>query len=95
MIFDNPKMLMYQRMDDTFQGQPVSIDTAAKRITLTHPDWKVELELGYERPEDGKLILDGTIDGGKHHYELRKVDRDKFLLVSRGFHWVQERPFNR
>jgi hypothetical protein len=27
--------------------------------------------------------------------QLRLVDRSKFMVVSRGFHWVQEYPFNR
>jgi hypothetical protein len=25
----------------------------------------------------------------------RLLDRNSFLLVTRGFHWVQEYPFNR
>jgi hypothetical protein len=27
--------------------------------------------------------------------ETRRVDHTQFLLISRGFHWVQEFPFNR
>jgi hypothetical protein len=27
--------------------------------------------------------------------QLRREDEKKFLLSSRGFHWVQEYPFNR
>jgi len=27
--------------------------------------------------------------------QLRLVDRSKFLLVNRGFHWIAEYPFNR
>jgi len=27
--------------------------------------------------------------------KLRKSDPSKFLLVNRGFHWINERPFNR
>jgi CRISPR/Cas system-associated endoribonuclease Cas2 len=29
------------------------------------------------------------------HMELRLIDRNTFLLVRRGFHWVQESAFNR
>jgi len=35
------------------------------------------------------------MDGHKVHMQLELFDRKKFLLVSRGFHWVQENPFNR
>jgi hypothetical protein len=31
----------------------------------------------------------------KVHMRLQLVDRSKFMLVSRGFHWVSEFPFNR
>jgi hypothetical protein len=29
------------------------------------------------------------------HMHLQLLDREKFLLVNRGFHWMQETPFNR
>jgi hypothetical protein len=40
-------------------------------------------------------LLDGTMEGHKMRMLLQLVDREKFLLVSRGFHWIQEYPFNR
>jgi hypothetical protein len=48
--------------------------------------------LAFQRPAPGRLMLDGSMDGRKIHMELELVDRDKFLLVSRGFHWIQEIP---
>jgi hypothetical protein len=51
--------------------------------------------LSYERPAPTQLILDGTVDGRNLHMQLGLHDLSKFLLVSRGFHWVQEAPFNR
>jgi len=41
------------------------------------------------------LVLDGDMDRHKVHMQLKLLDRNKFLLVSRGFHWIQEIPFNR
>ena len=35
------------------------------------------------------------MDGHQVHLELQLVDRNKFLLVRRGFHWIQEFPMNR
>jgi hypothetical protein len=37
----------------------------------------------------------GAIDVYKVHMRLQRVDRDKLLLVNRGFHWIQEYPPNR
>jgi len=41
------------------------------------------------------LILDGNMDSHKIHMQLQRMDRSKFVLVSRGFHWISEYPFNR
>jgi hypothetical protein len=56
-------------------------------------DWKGNLT--FERVAPNRLILDGDMDGHKVHMQLQRVDREKFLLVTRGFHWIQEYPFNR
>jgi hypothetical protein len=39
--------------------------------------------------------LKGEMDGHQVAIALRLIDRNTFLLINRGFHWVQERPFNR
>jgi hypothetical protein len=49
----------------------------------------------FQRPDAEHLILEGSLDGRKLRMEARLFDRHNFLLVSRGFNWIQERPFNR
>jgi hypothetical protein len=39
--------------------------------------------------------MDGRMDNHQVHMELQLTDRNSFLLVSRGFHWIQEAPFGR
>lgn len=39
--------------------------------------------------------LDGQLDGHKIRMETRRFDHSQFLLLTRGFNWIQERPFNR
>ena len=41
------------------------------------------------------MLLGGDMDGHKVRFDLRRVDHTKMQLLSRGFSWVQERPFNR
>jgi uncharacterized membrane protein YphA (DoxX/SURF4 family) len=41
----------------------------------------------------GKLHLTGTVDGQALEINLEKVDPQKFLLNSRGFHWISEYSF--
>lgn len=46
--------------------------------------------------EDGKsLQLTGTWDAASVAMTLRPVAAEEFLLCNRGFHWVQEFPYNR
>ena len=54
-----------------------------------------EANFTFQQPAQGQLVLDGAIDGHKIHMQLQLGDREKFLLVSGGFHWIQEYPFNR
>jgi hypothetical protein len=49
----------------------------------------------FQRPAPDQLILDGEMGDHKMRMQLHLVDRSKFLLVNRGFHWIQEYPFNR
>ena len=41
------------------------------------------------------MTLDGAMDGHKIRLELRRFDHTKMLLLTRGFNWIQEYPFNR
>jgi hypothetical protein len=95
-IFDAPSRMAFQRMDDSLARYGASIKVDDKILTLTEDDdknWKASFI--FQRPNPDQLILDGNMDGHKVHMQLELFDRKKFLLVSRGFHWVQENPFNR
>ena len=94
-IFDRPTQATFQRMNDTFVPYAAKIDTSAKTVTLTRSDPTVPYRFSYEQPSPDLLVLKGSIDGHTMQMQARLFDRDNFLLVSRGFHWVQEYPFNR
>jgi hypothetical protein len=44
---------------------------------------------------DERIVLRGRIGADSIVATLQRVDETRFLLVSRGYHWVQEQPFNR
>lgn len=95
-IFDFPTRVTFQRMDDSFVGHGVAIDEKGKTLVLSDPkdkNWKANF--GFARPAPDQLMLDGTMDGHAIHMQLKLEDRNKFELVSRGFHWIQEYPYNR
>jgi hypothetical protein len=94
-VFDRPQQAAFQRMNDTFVLYGAKIDTSAKTVTLTRSNPTVPFRFSYEQPSPELLVLKGSIDGHTMQMEARLFDRSNFLLVSRGFHWVQEYPFNR
>jgi hypothetical protein len=53
-----------------------------------------KIELAYARTDDTHLTFDGDFRGAKIAAKLRKLDEGSFPLASRGFHWVNEFPFN-
>lgn len=44
---------------------------------------------------DNRLILTGTHKNDSISINLTKIDHTKMLLISRGYHWINERPYNR
>jgi hypothetical protein len=90
-IFDYPDRMAFQRTDDSFAPYGVSVNLQQRTLALTKSDdknWKASFT--FQRPAGDQLILDGRMDNHQVHMELQLTDRNKFLLVSRGFHWVQE-----
>jgi len=95
-IFDFPTASSFQRMDDSFAGYRAKIDVNSNALVLSKSDdknWKASF--AFQRQTPDQLTLDGQMDGHKVRMQLRLFGREKFLLISRGFHWVQEVPFNR
>jgi hypothetical protein len=50
---------------------------------------------GWSRPDPDHLVLQGTFAGDALTVRLRRIDESKYLLVSRGFHWINDDPINR
>jgi hypothetical protein len=95
-IFDFPEMMTFQRMDDSFARYGASINVNDKTLALTKfsdKNWKANFT--FQRVAQDQLVLDGNMDSHEIHMRLQLVDRSKFLLVNRGFHWIEEYPFNR
>jgi hypothetical protein len=95
-VIPNTLFFTFQRMDDTFVRYPAKFDPNGKIIALSKPSNKTWMTtFAVNRPDADHMTLTGTMDG--HNIEMRttRLDRGDFLLVTRGFNWVQEYPFNR
>lgn len=96
MVFDFPGMVAIMDMNNARQRFFLEIDTVKRRLEIKKrddPKWKSTLS--YRQLEPELLVMEGTFDGHKVRAKLRRQDESKFLLVSRGFRWINEYPFNR
>ena len=95
-VFDRPNFVSFVRMDDSVMTVGSKIDENAKSINLSNAaDAKWSAELSFNRVSPERMILTGEMDGKTIDMRLMLFPREKFPLVSRGFNWVQEYPFNR
>jgi len=51
--------------------------------------------LAFTREGEKTLRLNGELAGAKIEAVCERLDARDFLLMNRGFHWVNETPFNR
>jgi uncharacterized membrane protein YphA (DoxX/SURF4 family) len=95
-IFDFPTTMVVQRTDDSFDYYRASIDAGAKSLGLTSNAVRGSKgSFTFQRPAPNQLTLDGNMDSQKLHIQLQLLNANKFFLVNRGFHWIQEYPINR
>ena len=93
-LFQFPKAMSVGLMNDTVQGYGAEYDTANKQVTLTKAKDRYPFSYAWSDPE--RLALQGTMGGEAIAVKLRKIDTvKKYRLLNRGFHWINEMPFNR
>jgi hypothetical protein len=75
----------------------MELNETARRIKLIDPQksGKPAIALSYEEPARGVLVFSGEVNGQSVRIKLSQVPPEKLLLTNRGFHWINEMPFNR
>lgn len=74
----------------------VTWDTKEKKLALANfrkPEWSAAFNYALPRPDE--LKLEGSIDGKKIRASLKRAPDKQYELTNRGFHWIQEQPYNR
>lgn len=95
-IFDNRITASVQLADDSYQRVRVQLDEKKRTLVITRrnePAW--DGRLTYLRPDANTLTIDGVLGSHKVHALSHSEPIPKFLLTTRGFHWINEYPFNR
>ncbi len=89
-VFERFPVMYLQHGEDPFVQYRITVDAQKNTIAIAKP----AATLSYRHDGD-QLTLDGNLGGQPLHLRLHLLDRNSFLLVNRGFHWIQEFPFNR
>lgn len=82
-------------MTDKLTYYSFKTDTRNKTISLRDEDEDKMCTLQYSQPDSSHMVLTGTLFKDPVHITLKKKEIKDFMLVNRGFHWINEYPFNR
>jgi hypothetical protein len=83
-------------MNDSVKGFAFTPDTTARKIVMfDYNDTTKKSNLVYSFPQNDVLLLTGKLNDDLVTIEMKKYNLNNFLLIDRGFHWVNEYPFNR
>jgi hypothetical protein len=79
----------FERLFGQVQGTP-------PKLTLTRTgdtSWSSKLKVDLSEPD--RLVLEGPFDGHALRVECARGEEREDTLMARGFHWINEFPFNR
>lgn len=94
--FNAYNVLIVRRMDRgvryyTLTPEPGQPDT----FTLVAKMGEKADTVTFTKPVPDELVMEGSVERVAVTVRLRRIDEKDFLLVKRGFNWVNEYPFNR
>lgn len=81
-------------MDDTPRRYAMEHDEAAGKVTLKEGPEK-QYVVTVARPDPDHLRIEGKIGDDQLEVRLKKMDLGGLPLTGRGFHWINEFPYNR
>lgn len=95
LFFEYPNTIQFSRMDKSRYGYKSEIDTIDKKIRLESFNDSTEDYLLNYKITDSTLLVNGVFRKDTILCNTKKLRKQDFLLTSRGFHWINEYPYNR
>lgn len=85
-----------QRADGRAVRMQLAVDKAKRTLTFTPREaGALPVTLRYSEPGPGLVRIEGKFEGGETIALLRRQTEESSLLMTRGFHWINEVPLNR
>ncbi len=94
-VFDDPVYDSILLMNDVRLRFKVKVDEKKRTVSYTgRAPERTSFTISYARPNSDTLVLDGLVQGRQIHAVCHRSTATD-LLLTRGFHWINEYPFNR
>ena len=93
-FFEYDGLFGFQMMDGAIAVRRAETDVEGKVIKM-NPSRENPVEWRYEQPDPDTLTFEVESKDGHVIIHAKRESRDQFLLVNRGFHWINEYPYNR
>lgn len=97
--FGERRFVALKMMNGEQKNYFFTLDPEKKTMLLEAPgeseDKTTPYSMRYDEPREGVIEFEGTLEGSAIRVTMHKVKADDSLLMNRGFHWVNEFPFNR
>ena len=85
-----------QHMDNKFKHYNLESDTVAQTMTIySRQDTLNKHQFDYQLDPGKSLLMNGIWASDTLEVQFKVRGKEDFLLVNRGFNWINERPYNR
>jgi hypothetical protein len=96
LIIDKKNSAIVKHMDNSKSYFKFKTDTVSQSISMySLKKDTVSNNLNYSYPSYSVLEIEGVLENDSVAIFLQRKNLDNFLLKSRGFHWINERPLNK
>ena len=96
MIVDKPGQVTIKRMNDQSDHYAFQPDLSNRTITMfSFADSTRISRFEYEQPAPNAMVFKGILQGDSVYIGMKRYDLNNFLLLNRGFHWINPVPFAR
>lgn len=93
LLLDEGETAYIKKMNDTLVPYEFETDSVAQKLTIYSNNGSRAHPFVYTRTNPDYLRLKGIIHGDSVQVSLKRKPLSDFLLLNRGFHWVNEKPF--
>ena len=94
LVIDYKDRCSVKYMDDEVKWLNLEIDTSQSKLSIYERDYEQHDNFSYSQ-DANRLNIEGTLGRDTLKIKMKAKDLNEMRLPNRGFHWINEYPFNR